>query len=250
MRSDAPRAGARRRTHRPARRSLVHLRASTLLIVAGALVVVAGVAGLVAAANLLWGHTDDVRAAQHALAERFDASDPNAAAPDGASVRSNLAGARRVPPPLPGYPVARLNIPRIGEEWLVVEGIKEKFIADAPGHFPGTAMAGEVGNFVVIGHRAKGLFWDLDKLRHGDPIVVRTHQRWYVYHVAERKVVRPEAMDEIAPVPGQPQAVPTKARLTLTTCEPRLGNSRRLVVHADLVRSQPTSDGPPSELSS
>jgi sortase A len=220
------------------------------MIVAGALVVVVGVAGLAAAANLLWGHTDDVRAAQHALAERFDSSDPPAAAPDGAGDRSSLAGARRVPPPLPGYPVARLDIPRIGEEWLVVEGIKEKFIADAPGHFPGTAMAGEVGNFVVIGHRAKGLFWDLDKLRRGDPIVVQTHQRWYVYHVAERKVVRPDAMDEIAPVPGQPHAVPTKARLTLTTCEPRLGNSRRLVVHADLVRSQPTSDGPPSELSS
>jgi sortase A len=219
------------------------------VIVAGALVVVAGVAGLAAAANLLWGHIDDVRAAQHALAERFDAPDPHAAGPDGVRDRNKLAATGRVPLPLSGYPVARMDIPRIGEKWLVVEGTKEKFIADAPGHFPGTAMAGEVGNFVVIGHRAKGLFWDLDKLRQGDPIVVQTHQRWYVYQVVERKVVRPQAMDEIAPVPGHPQAVPTKASLTLTTCEPRLGNSRRLVVHADLVRSQPASDGPPRELS-
>jgi LPXTG-site transpeptidase (sortase) family protein len=220
------------------------------MIVVGALVVVVGVAGLAAAANLLWGHTDDVRAAQRLLAERFDASERHAAHPDGVSDRNNRPAARRAPaPPLPGYPVARMDIPRIGEKWLVVEGIKEKFIADAPGHYPGSAMAGEVGNFVVIGHRAKGLFWDLDKLQPGDPIVVQARQRWYVYHVVERKVVPPRAMEEIAPVPGQPRAMPTKATLTLSTCEPRLGNSKRLVVHADLVRSQPTSDGYPRELS-
>jgi sortase (surface protein transpeptidase) len=36
--------------------------------------------------------------------------------------------------------------------------------------------------------------------------------------------------------------------LTLTTCNPKFDNYERLIVHAELVRSQPRGAGPPAEL--
>jgi sortase A len=52
----------------------------------------------------------------------------------------------------------------------------------------------------------------------------------------------------VAPVPDQPGVTPTEAMLTITTCDPKWDNYHRLIVHAELVRSQPRADGRPAEL--
>ncbi|GIF78105.1 hypothetical protein Asi02nite_76230 [Asanoa siamensis] len=133
--------------------------------------------------------------------------------------------------PRPGEPVAHLAIPKLGAAWTVVEGVDEASLATAPGHYPQTAMPGEVGNFAVAAHRARGLFWDLDRLERGDTIVV---DRRLTYTVTGTRVVAPTAVEVLAPVPGAPRATATAAALTLTTCDPRWSDAHRLVVLATL----------------
>ena len=46
-------------------------------------------------------------------------------------------------------------------------------------------------------------------------------------------------------MPGKPDKKPTKRMLTLTTCNPKLDNYQRLIIHAELDRTQPKSAGRP-----
>ncbi|MGH3681952.1 MAG: class E sortase, partial [Natronosporangium sp.] len=150
--------------------------------------------------------------------------------------------------PPPGDAIARLYIPRIGKYWVVVEGVALADIRYAPGHYPDSAMPGETGNFSVAGHRNPATFWDLDKVGEGEAVVVETRDSWFVYQVTRNHIVTPDAVEVVAPVPGQPGVEPTEAMLTLTTCNPKWDNYERLIVHAELVDQQPQSDGRPAVL--
>jgi sortase A len=149
--------------------------------------------------------------------------------------------------------VGRLYIPKLDKQWVVVNGVRPADIRYAPGHYPDTALPGKVGNFSVAGHRIRKIFWRLDELRSGDVIGVETRDNWYVYKVTSRLVVLPTATEVVAPVPGKPRAKPTKAMLTLTTCNPKFNNYERLIVHAELAETIPRDDtqedaGKPAEL--
>jgi sortase (surface protein transpeptidase) len=65
--------------------------------------------------------------------------------------------------------------------------------------------------------------------------------------MTSREIVVPTALEVVAPVPDQPGVAPTKAMLTLTTCNPKYNNYQRLIVHAVLQRQQPRSAGLPAE---
>jgi sortase A len=146
--------------------------------------------------------------------------------------------------PPPGDAIARLYIPTLGQYWVVVEGVSLDDIRYAPGHYPDSALPGEVGNFAVAGHRIPATFWDLDQVGQGDTVVVETRDTWYVYSVTENKIVTPEAVEVVAPVPGELGAEPSNAMLTLTTCNPKFDNYERLIVHAQLVDQLPRSENP------
>jgi sortase A len=150
--------------------------------------------------------------------------------------------------PAPGSALGRLYLPRLGKYWAVVEGVNPGDIAYAPGHYPGTALPGQVGNFSVAGHRVAAIFWDLDQMQVGDPVVVETKDAWFIYRVTQSLIVAPTAVEQVDPVPGQPGVKPTDAMLTLTTCNPKWDNYQRLIVHAKLDHSQPRSAGRPTEL--
>lgn len=130
----------------------------------------------------------------------------------------------------------------------MVEGVSQKDIRYAPGHYPNTARPGEIGNFAVAGHRNPATFWRLDEMARGDVIVVEDKDTWHVYRVTQNHIVAPTQVEVVAPVPNRPGVKPTRAMLTLTTCHPKYDNYQRLIVHAELVRSQPKSDGRPAEL--
>ncbi|BCJ59349.1 hypothetical protein Jiend_27710 [Micromonospora endophytica] len=151
-------------------------------------------------------------------------------------------------PPVQGKPIAGLYIPKFDKEWIVVEGVTQKDIRYAPGHYPESALPGQVGNFSVAGHRNRATFWRLDELRKGDPILVEGRDEWYVYQVTDNLIVKPSQVEVVAPVPGQPGQKPTKRMLTLTTCNPKFDNYERLIIHAELTRTQPKSEGRPAEL--
>ncbi|MGH3241467.1 MAG: class E sortase [Spirillospora sp.] len=157
-------------------------------------------------------------------------------------------------PPVPGQPASRLYIPRLNKHWAVVEGVTAADLRRGPGHYPRSQAPGEVGNLAIAGHRLPSVFWNLDRLRAGDPVVVETRSGWFVYRVTRLRVVRPGQTEVIAPDPGRPgrpgrpERPPARRMLTLTTCNPKFDNYQRLIVHAELGRRQGKKAGRPAEL--
>ncbi|SEG54711.1 sortase A [Thermomonospora echinospora] len=148
------------------------------------------------------------------------------------------AGSGTAPAPAAGQALAILRVPRFGASYryAVVEGVSVADLRKGPGHYPGTAGPGEIGNMVIAGHRTTygGPFERNDELARGDEILVDTATTTYVYRVTGRTVVRPSGIEVTAPVPGRPGRKPRKAMLTLTTCHPKFSAAYRLVVFAEL----------------
>ena len=128
--------------------------------------------------------------------------------------------------------VARLEIPRMGLNRIVVEGATASALTKGPGHFPETPLPGQLGNAAIAGHRTTHLhpFLDIDKLQPGDQIFVTTFNGRYVYEVTGTEIVAPTDYADVIPTTDV-----TKATLTLVSCTPRYSATNRIVVHADLV---------------
>jgi sortase A len=151
-----------------------------------------------------------------------------------------------------GEAFAILRIPRLGAHYQVpiVEGVSLDDLATGVGHYPQTALPGEVGNFSVAGHRATNgePFAYLDQLQKGDPVIVETGTTWYTYQVTDESIVQPTQVDVILPVPGKPGVEPTQRLMTLTTCNPRWASYQRLIFHARLIDQMPKDEGRPTAL--
>ena len=155
-----------------------------------------------------------------------------------------LAGGRRPsgvsPPPVvrDGQGFAVIRIPRFGLSYhrVVVEGVSTTDLQLGPGHYPGTALPGQVGNTVISGHRTTygHPFWDADTLRPGDAIDLQVRDRIYRYRVTASHTVDPGDVAVTDPVPNHPTATATRRLLTLTTCTPRFTAARRLIITAEL----------------
>jgi sortase A len=197
--------------------------------VTGELMITFGLIVLLFAGYEVFGNAAKVQDEQNSLANELNQQwndptvGPSAAADAPAAPGTNLVG--------------RLYIPKLNKEWVVVNGVRPEDIRYAPGHYPDTALPGKVGNFSVAGHRIQKIFWRIDELKAGDVIGVETRDSWYVYKVTGQEIVKPSAVEVVAPVPDKPGVKPTKALLTLTTCNPKFNNYQRLIVHAQLVRT-------------
>jgi len=154
--------------------------------------------------------------------------------------------------PVPGDAIGLIRIPRLGSNYAyaIVEGVSTDDLKKGPGHYPGSAQPGAVGNFVISGHRTTYLapFSGLADLQTGDAIVIETADTWYTYRVIGEETVLPTDVAVILPVPRQPNATPTKALITLTTCTPKYSASHRLVVYGELQSALPKSAGLPPAL--
>jgi len=143
-----------------------------------------------------------------------------------------------------------VRIPRFGAGYArpVLESTERDPLKKGIGHYLGTAMPGQVGNFAVAGHRTTygKPFSNIDLLRKGDVIVVETRVSYFVYSVERHVIVTPDRVDVIAPVPQRPGARPTQGWMTLTACHPRYSASLRYVVFARLVRTIPRASGLPA----
>jgi sortase A len=136
------------------------------------------------------------------------------------------ATSNKAPAPLPGEAVALLRIPAFGPDFEVpvLEGTDLDVLSRGVGHYPGTAQAGEVGNFAVAGHRVTHgePFRRLLELGKGDRVVVETRTALYTYVLDEPPqslTVADTAGWVLDPVPGRPAAEPSRALITLTTCQ-------------------------------
>jgi sortase A len=142
-----------------------------------------------------------------------------------------------------------LHVPRLRAGWAVVEGVTQADLRRGPGHYPSSDDPGAVGNLAIAGHRLPSVFWNLHRMRRGDPVVVETRSGWYVYRVTRVHVVRPWQVEVIRHNPADPERRPTRRLLTLTTCHPRYDNDERLIVQAELSGEQGRRAGRPRELS-
>jgi sortase A len=151
-----------------------------------------------------------------------------------------------------GKGFAFLHIPRLGKKYSVpvVQGVSLPDLSRGVGHYPSTALPGQVGNFAVAGHRATNgePFADLDAVKVGDSVVVETRLKWFTYVVDKVQIVQPTDVWVIEPVPGKPTQSPTRQLITLTTCNPRWASTQRLILFGHLASSQPTTDGRPPAL--
>ena len=151
-----------------------------------------------------------------------------------------------------GHGIAVIRIPRLGRGYhrVVVEGVGKEDLKKGPGHYPGTALPGAIGNSVISGHRTTygAPFNRVDELRSGDAIVLETRDTWFTYRVTSESIVSPTAVEVTYAVPGQRNAVPTQRLLTLTTCNPKYSARQRLIVHALLQTALPKSAGDPPAL--
>lgn len=167
-----------------------------------------------------------------------------------------------------GNAFAKMHIPAYGEDWqfAILRGTGDEVLWAGPGHYTGTQMPGEAGNFAVAGHRVgRGApFNDLGELRACDAVVVETATEWITYRVLPitadddpgkcftseqvqriaagdyagvpgRHITTPGDVGVLDPVPGAGPAAAEpsmEAILTLTTCHPQFSNAERMIVHA------------------
>jgi len=87
--------------------------------------------------------------------------------------------------------LGEIRIPRLAMEVIVREGMDDSTLSLAAGHVPDTALPGEPGNFVVLGHRDT-LFRPLRGLEKGERVRVRTTNGDFNYSIDSIEVVAPE----------------------------------------------------------
>ena len=131
--------------------------------------------------------------------------------------------------PAEGLAVAVLEIPAIHLHQVVVEGTSVADLMNGPGHMPGTAIPGTVGNAVIAARRVTfgAPFGSLPQLRRGDQIRVVDGLGSFTYKVTQVFTVTSGQRDVVTPT--------TDDRITLISSDSSLVTSGRLAVVGKLV---------------
>jgi LPXTG-site transpeptidase (sortase) family protein len=128
-------------------------------------------------------------------------------------------------------PTYQIEIPKLGMKYMVGEGIDNPVLAKGPGHYPQTALPGELGNAALAGHRTvrgrPAFFYRLNELQLGDEIRIGYQDRTLSFAVEKVYLTTPYDLAVLSPT-----ATPS---LTLTTCDPPGSDEQRLIVTARLI---------------
>ena len=122
----------------------------------------------------------------------------------------------------------RLYVDSIDVEGDVFQGKDSNTMDKGFWHFPTSVYPGQQGNSVIIAHRflnlppAKDTFYNLDKVKKGDSIVVKQKDNEFTYIVSEIKVVEKNDISVLQDT--------TDHQITLITCTPLWTSKQRLVV--------------------
>jgi sortase A len=142
--------------------------------------------------------------------------------------------AREVPT---GAAIGRIDIPRIGVSFDVVQGTDTASLERGPGHYPSTAFPGLGETVAIAGHRTTYLapFRNINELRRGDRIVLRMPYATFAYVVQYLRIVSPTSWWITRDVGYE--------RLVLSACHPLYSAAQRIVVFARLARVTPNLRG-------
>jgi sortase A len=129
-----------------------------------------------------------------------------------------------------GDPIGRIAIPKIGGDFVVVQGTDSATLRKGPGHYPSTTFPGLPGTVAIAGHRTTYLapFRNVDELEHGDRVVLTMPYARFTYAVERTQIVEPTALWVTRDVGYQ--------RLVLSACHPLYSAAQRIIVFARLQR--------------
>lgn len=121
-------------------------------------------------------------------------------------------------------------IPKIGLDQKIWFGDSPWLVNKGVWHIPKSSTPDKGSNTVLVGHRFSykdpAVFYHMDKVEVGDPIIAAYGGKLYTYRVSETKIVNPSDVYVEDPTDDQ--------RLTLYTCHPLWSTRQRLVVVAIL----------------
>lgn len=156
-----------------------------------------------------------------------------AAAPAPAPRTQPAAPPRESRAPTAIVQVGEIRIPRIGLIHKIYEGVTLTVIDQGPGHWPGSAMPGQLGNAVFAGHRVTHShpFKRLNELVPGDEIIFQTNDGVFTYTMTKQEIVTPKDVHIVNPTPD--------ATVTLFACHPPGSARQRIVVRGVFASSTP-----------
>ncbi|MBN2247953.1 MAG: class E sortase [Coriobacteriia bacterium] len=131
-----------------------------------------------------------------------------------------------------GAVFARIVIPSIELDALVVNGVSTADLRRGPGWIDWTDLPGPTGTCGISGHRTTygAPFARIGELEPGDTIDVYSPYRRYRYEVTTALVVLPHQTEVVEPT--------EHPSLTLTACHPPYSARYRLAVQAELIEVQ------------
>jgi sortase A len=224
--------------------------------VIGELLVTFGVIVLFFLAWQLWINNAVVANEQRALTKDLQESwsEPSASA----SPLTTQASDYGIPPAFAavgdGNKFATLYIPRLGANSgrVIANSVNLATVLNRGfyGHYPNTQWPGEPGNFALAIHRTNwgSPFGEANKLQLGDKLYVETKDGYYTYSFRDLEYVPPTSVKVILPVPGGNAPPREQSIMTITTCNPLLGDAERMIVYSVLESWRPRSAGPPAEI--
>jgi len=130
-----------------------------------------------------------------------------------------------------------LSFPRLKISDIEVE-VNGTDLKTHPVHFPGSALPGNIGNSVILGHSALPQFYFLNspltifnpllKFKIGDEVKIDYNGLNYIYKINQIFEVTPDKIEVLS----QPE---NRRQLTLITCVPFGTYLRRLIIVGDLI---------------
>ena len=134
---------------------------------------------------------------------------------------------------VPIVKIGEIHIPKIGLVHAVYEGVTLTVIDKGPGHWPGSAVPGQLGNSVFAGHRVTHSkpFRRINELVAGDEIIFKMANGTFTYKMTGHQIVTPKDVHIVNPTPD--------ATVTLFACHPPGSARQRYVVRGAFVSSTP-----------
>lgn len=125
--------------------------------------------------------------------------------------------------------IGEIQIPKIGLVHPVYEGVTLTVIDHGPGHWPGSANPGQLGNVVFAGHRVTHShpFRRINELVPGDEIIFKMANGTFTYKMTKFQIVTPKDVHIVNPTKD--------ATVTLFACHPPGSARQRYVVNGVFV---------------
>ncbi len=159
-------------------------------------------------------------------------------------VSSNSIAAKTTPEVI--IPKINVEIPTVFNQKSIKESDIQVGLESGVVHYPTTSLPGQNGNTAFFGHSSNNIFNKgkykfafvlLHSIEKGDTFYLTYNSKLYAYKVFDKKVVQPNEVSVLDPIPGK------QATATLITCDPPGTSLRRLVVVGEQISPDPSTNG-------